>query len=85
MSLLAALVYLFAIAVPVLLLYRFRSAAWYWHLLAIGIALALGFVPFPAEYKSVTFDLLFGGVFIFLMVWGIGGLVVFRPHHERHA
>ena len=48
-------------------------------------ALALGFVPTPAELKSSTFDLTFGGVFIFLMVWGIGGLIVFRPHHERHA
>ena len=85
MGLLAVLVYILAIGIPVFLLYRFRSGAWYWHLLAIVGALALGFVPTPAELKSSTFDLAFGGVFIFLMVWGIGGLIVFRPHHERHA
>ena len=85
MSLLAVVVYILAIAIPVSLLYHFHSSAWYWHVLAVVIALALGFVPIPAEFKSTTFDLAFGGVFIFLMVWGIGGLIVFRPHHERHA
>jgi hypothetical protein len=85
MSLLAIAVYILAIGIPVILLYHFHSSAWYWHVLAIVIALALGFVPTPAEYKSATFDLMFGGVFIFLMVWGIGGLIVFRPHHEKHA
>jgi hypothetical protein len=85
MSLLAVLVYILAIGIPVFLLYRFHSGAWYWHLLAIVAALALGFVPTPAELKSSTVDLAFGGVFIFLMVWGIGGLIVFRPHHERQA
>jgi hypothetical protein len=85
MSLLAIAVYILAIGIPVYLLYHFHSSAWYWHVLAIVIALALGFVPTPAEYKSTTFDLMFGGVFIFLMVWGIGGLIVFRPHHEKHA
>jgi hypothetical protein len=36
----------------------------------------------------VTFDLVFGFVFILLLVWGIGGLIVYhphRPHHEKHA
>jgi len=85
MSLWTPVIYLIAIAIPVLLLYHFHSAAWYWHVLAIVAALALGFVPTPAELKTTTFDLLFGSVFIFLMVWGIGGLIVFHPHHEKHA
>jgi hypothetical protein len=30
-------------------------------------------------------DLAMGAVFIFLMIWGIGGLIVYRPHRTRHA
>jgi len=31
-------------------------------------------------------DMLFGSVFVFLLVWGIGGLLpVGRHHHPRHA
>jgi hypothetical protein len=85
MSLWAVLVYLLAIGLPIFLLNRFRSQAWYWHLLAIAAGLALGFVPSPPEIKTATFDLIFGATFIFLMVWGIGGLLVFRPHREKHA
>lgn len=83
--LLAVLVYVAAIAIPVGLLYHFRSQAWYWHLLAIVASLALGLVPIPASLQTPGFDLLFGFVFISLISWGVGGLVVFRPHHEKHA
>lgn len=87
-SILAVLAYLFAIAIPVFLLFHFRSQAWYWHLLATLGALGLGFVPTPPAWKTEAFDLAFGFVFILLLVWGVGGLVVFRPHHphkEKHA
>jgi hypothetical protein len=56
--------------------------------LAALAALGLGFVPTPPEWKSEAFDLMFGFAFILLLVWGIGGLVVFRPHRphrEKHA
>ena len=84
---LAVLVYFLAIGIPVYLLYRFHSQAWYWHLLAIAAALGLGFVPTPSEWKSAGFDLAFGFCFILLIVWGIGGLVVYHPHekHAKHA
>jgi hypothetical protein len=85
MTLLVVLVYLLAIGIPVFLLYRFRSQSWYWHALAIAVALCLGFVPTPPSLKSAVFDLLIGSVFLLLMVWGVGGLIVFRPHRERHA
>ena len=87
-NMLAVLIYLLAIGIPWFLLYHFRSQNWYWHLLAIAAALGLGFVPTPPAWKTETFDLVFGFTFILLLVWGIGGLVVFRPHrphHERHA
>ena len=84
----AVLVYVLGIGIPVCLLYRYHSQSWYWHVLAIAAAVGLGFVPTPAEWKSATFDLVFGFVFILLLVWGIGGLIVYhphRPHHEKHA
>ncbi len=87
-TMLAVLVYLLAIAVPLYLLYRLGSQAWYWHALSIAAALALGIVPTPPEWKSAGVDLLFGFALTFLLLWGVGGLVVFRPHihaHEKHA
>lgn len=86
-SILAVLLYLLAIALPVFLLYRFRSQSWYWHVLAVLAAIGLGFVPTPLEWKTEAFDLAFGFAFILLLVWGVGGLVVFRPrpHREKHA
>ena len=81
----AILIYMAAIAIPVWLLYYFGSGHWYWHLLAIGGALVLGFVPMPA-ISGPVFDLVTGFVFVFLMIWGIGGLFMVRPHHrEKHA
>ena len=50
----------------------------------------MGFTPIPVEFQKPEFDLLFGFVFIMLMIWGAGGLILFRPHehhphHEKHA
>ena len=84
-SMLAVLVYLVALGGPLWLLHRFGSQMWFWHALAIAAALVLGFIPTPVEFKGVATDLVFGFCFIFLMVWGIGGLVVHRPHVHKHA
>lgn len=84
-STLAVLVYVFAFATPLLLLYRRHAARWFWHLLALAAALAMGFAETPAAWKSPAYDMIFGAVFVFLAVWGIGGLVAFRWHHEKHA
>jgi hypothetical protein len=86
----AVLVYLLAMGIPVYLLYRFHSITWYWHMLAVVAALALGFTPTPFVIQKPEFDLLFGFVFIALMIWGAGGLILYRPehhgpHHEKHA
>jgi len=84
-GMLAVLVYLVAMGLPLWLLLRYGSLPWYWHGLAIATALVLGFIPTPVEFKGVAMDLLFGFAFILLMVWGIGGLVVYRPHLHKHA
>lgn len=76
----AVLVYLAAFAIPLFLLYRYHSMAWYWHVLALLAAVGMGFVQPPA-----SLDLVYGAVFVFLVVWGLGGLVAFRWHREKHA
>jgi hypothetical protein len=84
-TLLAVLVYTAAVAIPAYLLYHFRSQAWYWHLLAVAASLTLGLTPIPPNLQAQGFDLVFGFVFIFLISWGIGGLLLLRPHRHRHA
>ncbi len=84
-STLAVLVYLLAFGIPLVLLYRYHSAAWYWHVLAILAAVGMGFVKTPESWRTPAFDMVFGAVFVFLVVWGLGGLVAFRWHREKHA
>ena len=84
-TMLAVLVYVVALGIPVWLLHRYGSQMWYWHALAIVASLVLGFIPTPLEFTGIATDLTIGFAFIFLMVWGIGGLVVYRPHLHRHA
>ena len=80
---LVVVAYLAALAVSVLLLRHFGSAHWSWHVLAILAALGLGMMPAPDALQGPGVDLVFGVAFILLMGWGIGGIVVFRPHHHR--
>jgi hypothetical protein len=50
-----------------------------------ALGLLLGFIPLPQLLQQPASDLVIGFVFVFLMVWGIGGLFMVRPHHEKHA
>jgi len=84
-SFVATLIYLAALAIPIYLLIHFHSQAWYWHVLAVMAALAMGLVPMPAWLQASSADLVIGFVFLVLMVWGAGGLLMFRTHHEKHA
>ena len=83
----AVLVYLIALGLPIFLLYRFGIQTWYWHVLAVIASVGLGFVPIPPELQKPGFDLLLGSLFIMLMIWGAGGLILYRrhEHHEKHA
>lgn len=83
-NVIAIVAYLAALAIAVLLLQYFGSAHWSWHVLAIVAALALGLMPAPDLLRGPGVDLAFGFVFILLTSWGIGGIVVFRPHHSTH-
>jgi hypothetical protein len=84
-SMLAVLVYILGIGFPLFLLYRFGSAPWYWHALAIVAALAMGLAPTPPSFQGQGCDLATGFFLVCFMVWGIGGIVVYRPHVHKHA
>lgn len=84
-SVLAVLVYLAAMGLPIYLLHQFHSQAWYWHALAVIAGVALGAVPIPVGMQTPGYDLAFGFLFIVFMIWGAGGLIMFRTHHEEHA
>ena len=84
-SVFAILVYVAAMAIPAWLLYLFGSGHWYWHVLALLVGLLLGFIPLPPAFSNAGYDMALGFTFVFLMVWGIGGLLMIRPHHEKHA
>jgi thiol:disulfide interchange protein len=74
-----------ALALPIYLLYRFRSQAWYWHVLAVIVALVIGLMPGTALLQTLAGSMLYGFVFVFLMIWGIGGLIPFRRLRKKHA
>jgi hypothetical protein len=85
-TVLALMAYLAALGIALLLLQHFGSAHWSWHVLAIVAALGLGLMPAPDSLQGPGPDVAFGFVFLCLMTWGIGGIVVFRPHrHQKHA
>ena len=74
-----------ALALPIYLLYQFRSQAWYWHVLAVIVALVIGLMPGTALLESLGGSMLYGFVFVFLMIWGIGGLIPLRRLRKTHA
>jgi hypothetical protein len=84
-SIVAVLVYLLALLLPALLLYRYGSSPWYWHVLIVAAAIGVGLIPMRPEWNRPEIDLALGFAVVFMLVWGIGGLVVFRPHQPHHA
>jgi thiol:disulfide interchange protein len=73
------------LALPIYLLYRFRSQAWYWHVLAVIVALVIGLMPGTALLQTLGGSMLYGFVFVVLMLWGIGGLLPFKRLRAKHA
>lgn len=80
-------VYAAALVVAVAILYFQPRISWVWHVLAVAAALALGMTPMPAGWAGPSADLMVGGVFTLLFVWGMGGIVmhVFHIRREKHA
>ena len=73
------------LALPIYLLYRFRSQAWYWHVLAVILALVIGLMPGTALLQTLGGSMLYGFVFVGLMLWGVGGLIPFKRLRNKHA
>ena len=73
------------LALALCLLYFFHARAWYWHILSLGCALGLGMMPAQAAWQSPLSGLILGAAFVFLVVWGVGGLLVVPAHHAKHA
>ena len=83
---LAALVFGCALVLAIAVLYLYHAKSWYWHLLSIALALTLGFLPpLPEAWRGTVTDLITGCLFLFLFVWGLGGLILYRRHHPKHA
>jgi hypothetical protein len=64
------------------LLYFFGAIHWYWHVLSVAVALVLGVIPMRVfgAWASPVFDLAYGNLIVFLLVWGIVA-PFFRRHH----
>ncbi len=83
--LLVMLSYGAAVALAIVLLYFFGARAWYLHLASLAIAFAVGFIPPPQALTGPVVDLITGFFIIFLLFWGLGGLLELTMHHEKHA
>jgi hypothetical protein len=84
-SMLVFLGYGFSLVLAVVLLRFFHACTWYWHVLSLALAVGLGLMPAQAAWQGPAYDLTVGMLFVFLLVWGIGGLLMFQTHHEKHA
>lgn len=63
------------------LLYLFGPMRWYWHALGVAVALILGMIPMRLyeAWVSPFFDLAYGNLIVFLLMWGICA-----PFFRRH-
>jgi len=85
MSLWAIAIYAVVLALALFLLVHFKAQAWYWHVLSALLALGVGLVPPPAGWQGPLYDVLFGCTFLFLFVWGLGGILMYRTHEAHHT
>ena len=75
-ALLIPLVYGAAILLALVILYYFEPKPWYLHLLSLVAAFALGLTPTPEGWHGKLYDVTAGFLFVFLFLWGIGGVLV---------
>lgn len=75
-----------SVALALLLVYLFHCR-WYWHVLSVLAAFGVGMTPTLPVLNGPTRDLLYGSVFLFLMVWGCAEPFVHRFHRRpvEHA
>ncbi len=87
-TMLVYVVYGFSVVLALVFVYLFH-ARWYWHVLGVIAALAVGCSPPLPGWAGPSRDLIYGSVFLFLMIWGLAGPFVHRFHRHtglpRHA
>lgn len=75
-----------AAALAVVLLHFFESRAWYLHAFSLALAFVIGYVPTPQNFDHPVMVVITGCVIIFLLFWGLGGLLLLlTPHRHKHA
>ena len=85
MSSLVLLVYVFVFVLASALLYWLGTRPWPYHVLCLAFGIACSMVTVPESIAGPAADLALGGVILFLLVYGAGGLI-FHPHsHHKHA
>jgi hypothetical protein len=84
-TILAGLLYLAAFLLPLYLIKRYRPLMWPVHVLAVAAALALGLAPGTALLNSTAGTYVYGVTFMFLMTWGLGGLVLYGRRGATRA
>ena len=75
-SVLAGLLYLAALLLPLYLIKRYGPLIWPLHVLAVAAALVVGLAPATALLRSTAGTYVYGFTFTFLMIWGLGGVVL---------
>jgi hypothetical protein len=75
-----------AAVLAIVLLYSFESRAWYWHAVCLALAFVIGYLPTPQGFDNPAIVAITGFVIIFLLFWGLGGLLLSMvPHQHKHA
>src|SRR4051794_5385454 len=81
--LLVALCYSSAIAVSLLLLWYFGCSFWLLHAAGVVAAFAIGLIPMSEPWNTPINTLAVGWVFLLLLSWGAGGLILRLIHYDK--
>ncbi|MGA3098209.1 MAG: hypothetical protein ABSF25_17280 [Bryobacteraceae bacterium] len=82
---LAMLLGLAALLLPLYLIKRYGPAIWPLHVLAVAAAMVVGLAPATALLRSAAGSHIYGFTFVFLMTWGLGGLILYRRRGLKRA
>jgi hypothetical protein len=75
--------YLMAALAALLVLFAFGPVAWYFHVIGILAGLLAGLVPPPSGNGGDLFYIVTGTACVFLLLWGIGGILYLPLHRKR--
>ena len=70
-----------SVVLALLLVYLFHSR-WYWHVLSVLAACGVGLTPPIPVLTGPVRDMIYGTLFLFLLVWGCAEPFV-HPFHRR--